>query len=48
MMVQLAIAVPLLALSTALAHVTRRSPARRRRQEAAWRDLIRGAGLIEG
>lgn len=45
MTLQMTIAAPLIALAVKLALSSRRDPARRSRQEAAWRDLIRDAGI---
>ncbi len=44
---ELTIIVPLIGVAAMLTGVRRRDPERRQRQEAAWRELIRTAGLPE-
>ncbi|WBH16729.1 hypothetical protein [Sphingomonas radiodurans] len=47
MEVQLAIVAPLIGLAAMLSVASRRDPARRARQEAAWREMILTAGLLD-
>ncbi|MFL0413819.1 hypothetical protein [uncultured Sphingomonas sp.] len=47
MIFELTIIVPLIGVAAMLTTARRRDPERRRRQEAAWRELIRTAGLPE-